>query len=255
MRSRVAPVLLMPRVAPGAWVASLASCQEIGRPVRHCGARRYHGRMTTPKSFPDWETLYRQQPGETLPWYYADLDPDLEAALREHGLAGGRLLDLGTGPGTQAIALAARGFEVTGSDLSATAVAKATTLARAREVDVTFVEDDVLASRLTGRFDAVFDRGCFHVIDPARRGAYVDAVAGWVAPGGLLLLKTFSALQPGDVGPHRFAPAEIRATFASRFELLSATETVYQGTLDPLPKALFCVLRRLHVPLAPPHTR
>jgi methylase of polypeptide subunit release factors len=109
--------------------------------------------MTTPKSFPDWETLYRQQPGETLPWYYADLDPDLEAALREHGLAGGRLLDLGTGPGTQAIALAARGFEVTGSDLSATAVARATALARARGVQVSFVEDDVLASRLTGRFD------------------------------------------------------------------------------------------------------
>ena len=125
--------------------------------------------MTTPQSerFPDWETLYRQRPGETLPWYYADLDPDLEAALRDHGLARGRLLDLGTGPGTQAIALAARGFEATGSDLSATAVAKATELARARGVPVTFVQDDVLASRLTGSFDVVFDRGCFHVIDPA----------------------------------------------------------------------------------------
>lgn len=203
--------------------------------------------MTTPQSerFPDWETLYRQRPGESLPWYYAELDPDLEAALRDHRLARGRLLDLGTGPGTQAIALAARGFEATGSDLSATAVAKATELAQARGVPVTFVQDDVLASQLTGSFDVVFDRGCFHVIDPARRGDYVDSVARRIAPGGLLLLKTFSKLQPDDVGPHRFAPEEIRTTFAPRFELLSATETVYQGTLDPLPKALFSVLRRV----------
>ncbi|WAS91165.1 SAM-dependent methyltransferase [Nannocystis punicea] len=203
--------------------------------------------MTTLQSerFPDWETLYRQQPGETLPWYYADLDPDLAAALRDHGLTRGRLLDLGTGPGTQAIALAARGFETTGTDLSATAVAKATALAQARGFQVTFVQDDVLASRLTASFDAVFDRGCFHVIDPSQRGTYVDATAGWLAPGGLLLLKTFSKLQPDDVGPHRFSPDEIRTTFAPRFELLSATETVYQGTLDPLPKALFSVLRRL----------
>ncbi|MFY0532576.1 class I SAM-dependent methyltransferase [Nannocystis pusilla] len=202
--------------------------------------------MTTPQTerFPDWETLYRQQPGETLPWYYADLDPDLATALRDHGLARGRLLDLGTGPGTQAIALAARGFEATGSDLSATAVAKATALAQAHGVPVTFVQDDVLASRLTGSFDAVFDRGCFHVIAPARRDTYVDAVARRLAAGGLLLLKTFSKLQPGDSGPHRFSPDEIRTIFASRFELLSATETVYQGTLDPLPKALFSVLRR-----------
>lgn len=203
--------------------------------------------MTTPQSerFPDWETLYRDQPGETLPWYYADLDPDLAAALRDHGLTRGRFLDIGTGPGTQAIALAARGFEVTGTDLSAAAVAKATALAQERGVPVTFVQDDVLTSRLSGTFEAIFDRGCFHVIDPARRGTYVETVARWLAPGGLLLLKTFSTLQPGDYGPHRFSPDDIRATFAPQFELLSATETVYQGTLDPLPKALFSVLRRV----------
>ena len=208
-------------------------------------ARGYHGGMTTPqKQFPDWETLYREQPGERLPWYYAELDPDLAAALREHGLAGGRLLDLGTGPGTQAIALAARGFDATGSDLSATAVARATELALARGVRVTFVQDDVLASRLTGSFAAVFDRGCFHVIDPASRPVYVASVAAWLAPGSLLFLKTFSALQPGTAGPHRFTADQLRDIFAASFELLTADETIYQGTLDPPPRALFSVLRR-----------
>lgn len=201
--------------------------------------------MTTPpRQFPDWEALYQAQPRETMPWFYAGLDPDLEAALKRAGLKRGRLLDLGTGPGTQAIELAARGYEVTASDLSATAIARASEAAAARGVAVKFVVDDVLASRLEGTFDAIFDRGCFHVLAPADRTRYVEVVAARLAPGGLLLLKTFSRQQPGEEGPHRFAPDDIREVFAPAFTLESAEETVYQGTLDPLPRALFSTLRR-----------
>lgn len=202
--------------------------------------------MTTPPpgGFPDWDHLYKQQRSDTLPWFYAGLDPDLEAALARHGLTRGHLLDLGTGPGTQAIELATRGFDVTGTDISATAVSQAIDRAAASGVDVNFVQDDVLAPRLHGHFDAVFDRGCFHVMDPGDRPTYVASVAAWLGPGSFLFLKTFSAQQPGTVGPHRFTPDMLRDIFAAGFELLSADETVYQGTLDPLPRALFCVLRR-----------
>lgn len=202
--------------------------------------------MTTspPGRFPDWDSLYRARPGDTMPWYYADLDPDLAAALHAHLIARGHLLDLGTGPGTQAIELAARGFDVTASDISSAAISRAMQAAAARGVDVNFVQDDVLAPRLGGRFDAVFDRGCFHVMDPAARPTYVANVAAWLDPDGLLFLKTFSKQQPGTEGPYRFTADELRATFATHFELLSCDETVYQGTLDPLPRALFSVLRR-----------
>lgn len=202
--------------------------------------------MTTspPGGFPDWHVLYQQQPGETLPWYYPDLDPDLEAALAIHGPAQGHILDLGTGPGTQAIELAARGYDVTGTDLSAAAIARAIERAAARGVDVNFVADDVLATRLGGRFDAVFDRGCFHVFDPSERTAYVAAVAAWLAPGAFLFLKCFSHLQPGTSGPYRFTADMLRDAFAASFELLAATDTFYQGTLETPPRALFCVLRR-----------
>lgn len=197
-----------------------------------------------PGGFPDWDHLYQQQRGETMPWYYPDLDPDLEAALARHILEAGHILDLGTGPGTQAIELAARGFDVTATDLSAAAIRNAMNLAAARGVDVNFAQDDVLAPRVHGQFDAVFDRGCFHVIDPADRPTYVASVAAWLAPGSLLFLKTFSALQPGTAGPHRFTADQLRDIFAASFELLTADETIYQGTLDPPPRALFSVLRR-----------
>jgi cyclopropane fatty-acyl-phospholipid synthase-like methyltransferase len=197
-----------------------------------------------PPQFPDWETLYNELPASNMPWFHAALDPDLEAALQERGVTGGRALDLGTGPGTQAVELAARGFHVTATDISRAAVAGARELAAARGVAVEFIVDDVLASRLTGRFDLVFDRGCFHVMDPADRPAYVATVAGLLPPGGLLVLKTFSKLQPEGPGPHRFSIVELCEVFAGAFDLCSAHETIYHGQLATPPRALLSVFER-----------
>jgi hypothetical protein len=122
-----------------------------------------------PRGFPIWEELDEQDVIEKLPWYWPALDPDLEAALARHGLASGRVLDEGTGPATEAIALAERGFTVTASDVSAAAIAYAARKAKERRVDVNFVPDDILACRLTGPFEVIFDRGCFHVLAPEQR--------------------------------------------------------------------------------------
>jgi len=56
--------------------------------------------------FPSWDERYQQQAVETMPWFYPELDDDLKQALDELKVHEGRALDLGTGPGTQAIQLA-----------------------------------------------------------------------------------------------------------------------------------------------------
>jgi 2-polyprenyl-3-methyl-5-hydroxy-6-metoxy-1,4-benzoquinol methylase len=202
---------------------------------------------TGPRGFPNWEELYRNDTVEKLPWYWPALDPDLDEALARHGVRSGRVLDLGTGPGTQAIALAERGFAATATDISSAAIAYATRKATERGVAVQFSEDDVLATRLKGPFEAIFDRGCFHVLSPEHRARYAATVHGWLVPSGWLFLKTFSHEQPGTQGPHRFAPHDIRALFTRQqgFEVLEVFDTVYQGQLDPFPRALFAVIRRL----------
>ncbi len=194
--------------------------------------------------FPDWATLYRDQSAETMPWYFADLDPDIERELATLGIARGRVLDLGTGPGTQAIELAARGFTVTATDLAEAAIESARALARKRGVEVHFVVDDVLDSRVGDSFDVVLDRGCFHTLAPERRAEYVAFVGARLPAGKHLLLKCFSHLQPGDVGPYRFTAEQIAECFAPAFELASARATIYQGTLDQKPHAWSCVLVR-----------
>ena len=195
--------------------------------------------------FPAWDELYRTDAVESLPWYWPTIDPDLEAALDARGIRSGRALDLGTGPGTQALAMAERGLTVTAADVSPAAIDYVRRKASARKLDVTLVVDDVLATKLTGPFDVVFDRGCFHVLPPEKRAAYVGVVEKLVARGGWMFLKTFSHLQPGDRGPYRFTPDEIRGCFASSsLEVVDLRAAVYQGTLDPYPQALFTTLRK-----------
>jgi cyclopropane fatty-acyl-phospholipid synthase-like methyltransferase len=194
--------------------------------------------------FPHWEELYQEQEIESMPWFNPELDDDLENALDEIGLQRGSALDLGTGPGTQAMELARRGFTVTATDISEAAIRMASEKAQKQRLEITWKQDDILNTRLDRQFDLIFDRGCFHVLAPGRRGDYVRIVSGLLKTGGYLFLKCFSRLQPGEEGPYRFTPEQIREIFGSRLSVLLIKETVYQGTLDPLPRALFCTMRK-----------
>jgi cyclopropane fatty-acyl-phospholipid synthase-like methyltransferase len=196
------------------------------------------------RELPHWEELYQHQEIESMPWFNPKLDDDLENALDELGLRSGSALDLGTGPGTQAIHLACRGFAVTATDISEAAIRLASEKARKQGLEIIWGQDDILDTRLDQQFDLIFDRGLFHVLAPERRGDYVRIVSGLLKTGGYLFLKCFSRLQPGEQGPYRFTPEQIREIFGGQLNVLSIKETVYQGTLDPLPCALFCTMQR-----------
>jgi SAM-dependent methyltransferase len=195
------------------------------------------------KDFPDWETLYKSQKIETMPWYNESFDSDLEKELNERKIIdNGKFLDLGTGPATQAIWLAKRGFKVIGSDLSEAAVNRARKI-YANEKSVIFIVDDILNSKFNeNEFDYIFDRGCFHVLTPAHRQRYIETIKGILKANGILFLKCFSYKEPRQEGPYKFSENEIRDLFSESFRIECIKETVYQGTLDPFPKALFIVM-------------
>ena len=196
------------------------------------------------KEFPNWQTIYDEQSAETMPWYTPVLDRDLESALRELSIFSGHILDLGTGPATQAIELSIKGFTVTASDISSGAIKRGKEKAKKKNAKVKFSQDDILASKLKGPFDYIFDRGCFHVFDEEKRKIYPPAVHKMLAPKGRLFLKCFSVQEPGDYGPYRFSLGDIESIFQNLFTVESVKETIYQGTLSPVPKALFCVLKK-----------
>ena len=65
---------------------------------------------------------------------------------------------------------------------------------------------------------------------------------GILKDNGILFLKCFSDKEPMEEGPHKFSQDEIKDLFSESFIIDSIKETVYQGTLNPFPKALFVVM-------------
>jgi SAM-dependent methyltransferase len=199
--------------------------------------------MEEPK-IPDWEALYREQDVEKLPWFTPELDHDFAVTLKNLKVRSGHVLDLGTGPGTQAIALKKLGFDVVASDISGAAIRKAEARAKKTAPGIFFVKDDILATRLKGPFDIIFDRGIFHVFAPEKRSLYAQSVSGLLKHGGYLMLKCFSDKEPAGEGPHRISEEEIRRSFSKALRVLEIRASFFKGVREPNPHALFCILQK-----------
>ncbi|UAL32115.1 class I SAM-dependent methyltransferase [Nocardioides rotundus] len=109
----------------------------------------------------------------------------------------GTALEAGAGAGAEAIWLAGRGWRVTAADISAEALGRARDRARSAggEDRITWVEADLSAWEPEERFDLVTT----HYAHPSiPQLAFYARLAGWVAPGGSLLV----------VG-HRQAPDDV----------------------------------------------
>jgi len=127
----------------------------------------------------------------TPPWV---LGPRAELVeLVESGrLRSGRALDLGCGEGDNAIFLAERGFDVTGVDFAASAIAKAKRKAERARVRVRFVEADLTDLHgIDGTFDVLVDWGTFDDLRPADRRRYLDHVLPHARPGTQLFIFCF----------------------------------------------------------------
>jgi SAM-dependent methyltransferase len=142
-----------------------------------------------------WDGFYADR-SRPVPFFVAKPDENLVAYLDRGLLAGGRALDLGCGPGRNALQLASRGFEVDAVDLSPAAVAWAEERARETGARVRFHCGDAFAladGELSGPYDLVYDSGCFHHLPPHRRVSYLALLDQVLAPGGHFALTCFAA--------------------------------------------------------------
>jgi SAM-dependent methyltransferase len=178
-----------------------------------------------------------------------NLDSDLEEELEKRKISKGRILDLGTGPATQAIQLAKRGFKVTGSDVSEAAIRGARELhlhnnANNKNMKIDFIVDDILNSKIRDKmFDYVLT-GVAFMFCLLTRGQFIKEIKRILDDRGILFLKCFSIKEPRQEGPYKFSEDGIRQLFRNDFIIMSVKDTVYQGTLDPLPRSLFVVMSK-----------
>ena len=199
--------------------------------------------MNSNNKLTDWDSFYRDNI-EKLPWYEKNLDLDVKHEIKISGINTGKFLDVGTGPGTQAVQLASLGFDVTGSDISKNAIKKALLLSKR----VNFVVDDILhTSFAENEFDYILDRGCFHIFEPSQRKNYQNQIKKILKDDGILFLKVLSTEEenlPVEQLSYKFSKQNIFEMFGNDFRIKKIKPTVYYGTLDALPKALFAVIQK-----------
>jgi SAM-dependent methyltransferase len=118
-------------------------------------------------------------------------------AWQTQGLVHGDVLDIGCGLGDNAIYLAQQGFNVTGLDISPTALLTAERRAKDSGVSVTFAPaDSTKLDGYTDTFDTVVDSGMFHCLDDDGKRRYAVAVHRATRDGATLLLSCFSDANP-----------------------------------------------------------
>jgi SAM-dependent methyltransferase len=163
----------------------------------------------------DYDEIYRGTAGSGgPPWDIGGPQPALARVL-DGEVKGPKVLDIGCGAGDLAIALARRGFQVTGVDISRVAIDAARAKAAGEGLTVRFeVRDAARLSLPSAPFDSVFDSGLLHSL--VRHGGteaddYLALLPGLAAPGAAVFVLAVSL-----AGGHGFGVTEefLRASFA-----------------------------------------
>jgi 2-heptyl-1-hydroxyquinolin-4(1H)-one methyltransferase len=151
--------------------------------------------MTQPTDF-QFEAAYRGESpfgeGVRPPWSIGAPQPEL-AALIEQGKFHGDVLDVGCGEAAISLALAERGHNTVGLDLSPTAIDLARREAATRGLtNATFEVADISSfTGYDGRFGTIVDSTLFHSIPVEAREGYQQSIRRAAAPGASYFALVF----------------------------------------------------------------
>lgn len=170
----------------------------------------------------EMDKIYRNMPLEEIPWNI-ETPPDALVELIESGkVKPCKTIDFGCGAGNYAIYLASVGFDVTGIDISPSAIKTAKENAKKKRVKCNFLVADVLGDldEVKQTFDFAYDWELLHHTYPEKRKKYVENVYRILNPGGNYLSVCFSEKDPqfGGSGKYRETPLGTILYFSSEDE-------------------------------------
>jgi SAM-dependent methyltransferase len=164
-----------------------------------------------------WDAPYRRQrlPG----WDPGRPSSHLVEAVARGTFKPGRAIVLGCGSGTNAIYLASKGFDVTGVDVSPTALATAEERAGEAGVEVDWMLADVVALPKLPPYDLIFDRGCYHHVCQYDSPGYVETLRRLCRAGTQVMILAGRPAEGSRGGPPRIPEKTIRNDFSALFDV------------------------------------
>ncbi|MDM5250782.1 class I SAM-dependent methyltransferase [Lysinibacillus sp. G4S2] len=145
--------------------------------------------LREPQNF--WNEFY-DQTFKKIPFFVNKPDENLVSYFENKIIQPREVLELGCGPGRNAIYLAKQGCSVVGVDISDKALQWAQ-----KRVDEANVNVDLMCANIfeldlqEESFDFIYDSGCFHHIAPHRRVTYIELVHKLLKPNGYFALCSF----------------------------------------------------------------
>jgi SAM-dependent methyltransferase len=179
----------------------------------------------------DMDEIYKRMPPGDIPWNIQE-PPQALVELVETGVVRPcKAIDLGCGAGNYAIYLATKGFDVTGVDISSTAVSIAEENAKQKGIRCHFIVANVLGEldEIRETFDFALDWELLHHIFPKDRKKYVGNVYKKLTSEGSYLSVCFSEKdqQFGGSGKYRGTRLGTLLYFSSETELRKLFEPYF----------------------------
>ena len=168
--------------------------------------------------YSEWDEVYRQYPLEELGWELGKPRPILVEYMEKGFIPKGRALDICCGAGTNTVYLAQNDFDVTGIDISKTAIEIAKKKAHKAKVNINFLAESFIDLPFNDEaFDFVFDMGCFHHVEVEERPKFIAGVHRVLKEGCKYMLTCFS--YKNGLGWNHFTKQQIIDLFSGAFEL------------------------------------
>jgi SAM-dependent methyltransferase len=154
-----------------------------------------------------WDDFYSERE-KRVPFFANVPDENLVSYFDRNLVRPGRVLELGCGPGRNAIYCAKQGCKVDAIDLSQESLDWAKERGSEENVEINFKKENIFKLEVEpDSYDIVYDSGCLHHIPPHRRISYINLVEKALKPGGYFGLTCF--LPGGELGGANITDLEV----------------------------------------------
>lgn len=194
------------------------------------------GLLREPRAF--WNDFYEDRNKEILFFKVKGPDENLVSYI-DNGLLPKRVLEIGCGPGRNAIFLAKKGCAVDAIDISENALDWARERAISENVEINFRHSSLFDYEMEPEtYDFIYDCGLFHHLAPHRRLSYVETIKKALKKGGHFGLVCFNPngateTFDWDVYTHRsmnggigYSEERLRRLFEECFDILEFKEMI-----------------------------
>ncbi|MEA4826487.1 MAG: class I SAM-dependent methyltransferase [Clostridium sp.] len=142
---------------------------------------------------PFWNKFYEDREKD-IPFFIDVPDENLISYFQKEIIKSSKVLELGCGPGRNAIYMVKNGCEVDAVDISEEAITWAKERVSQKNLNVNFICDSIFnISARESAYDFIYDSGCFHHILPHRRIQYVSLIKKLLKPKGYFGLVCYAA--------------------------------------------------------------